>query len=306
VAITKGSLILIDYTAKVKDSDEIFETTIEENAKKSNLYDPSIKYEPRLVSIGEGWVLKGLDEFLSTAKIGDNLNVDIPPDKAFGLREPNKVRMIPQRKFGDKADEIKAGDVVDIDDRHGFVRFIGSGRVQVDFNHRLAGKTLSYNVNILKVLKTDEEKTSSLVKRRLLADSDKISISFNKSELTIILPEESFLIDGLQVIKKAISGDLFKFIPTIESIKFLEIYNKSKPTSKPQKDEAKAQKDEAKAQPDEAKAQTDEAKAQPDEAKAQPDEAKAQPDEAKAQKDEAKAQPDEAKAQPDEAKAQKK
>jgi len=297
VAITKGSLILIDYTAKVKDSDEIFETTIEENAKKSNLYDPSIKYEPRLVSIGEGWVLKGLDEFLSTAKIGDNLNVDIPPDKAFGLREPNKVRMIPQRKFGDKADEIKAGDVVDIDDRRGFVRFIGSGRVQVDFNHRLAGKTLSYNVNILKVLKTDEEKTSSLVKRRLLADSDKISISFNKSELTIILPEESFLIDGLQVIKKAISGDLFKFIPTIESIKFLEIYNKSKPTSKPQKDEAKAQKDEAKAQPDEAKAQTDEAKAQPDEAKAQPDEAKAQPDEAKAQKDEAKAQPDEAKAQ---------
>jgi len=276
VAITKGSLILIDYTAKVKDSDEIFETTIEENAKKSNLYDPSIKYEPRLVSIGEGWVLKGLDEFLSTAKIGDNLNVDIPPDKAFGLREPNKVRMIPQRKFGDKADEIKAGDVVDIDDRRGFVRFIGSGRVQVDFNHRLAGKTLSYNVNILKVLKTDEEKTSSLVKRRLLADSDKISISFNKSELTIILPEESFLIDGLQVIKKAISGDLFKFIPTIESIKFLEIYNKSRPTSKPQKDEAKAQKDEAKAQKDEAKAQPDEAKAQPDEAKAQPDEAKAQ------------------------------
>ncbi|MDW0257634.1 MAG: FKBP-type peptidyl-prolyl cis-trans isomerase, partial [Nitrososphaeraceae archaeon] len=88
----KGSLILIDYTAKVKDSDEIFETTVEENAKKSNLYDPDIKYEPRLVSIGEGWVLKGLDEILTTAKIGDNLNVDIPPDKAFGMRDPNKVR----------------------------------------------------------------------------------------------------------------------------------------------------------------------------------------------------------------------
>ena len=276
MAITKGSLILIDYTAKVKDSEEIFETTIEENAKKSNLYDPSIKYEPRLVSIGEGWVLKGLDEFLSTAKIGDNLNVDIAPDKAFGLRDPNKVRMIPQRKFGDKADEIKAGDVVDIDDRRGFVRFIGSGRVQVDFNHRLAGKTLSYNVNILKILKTDEEKTSSLVKRRILADSDKISISFNKSELTITLPEESFLIDGLQVIKKAISGDLFKFIPSIESIKFLEIYNKSKPTSEAQTDEAKAQTDEGKAQTDEAKAQKDEGKAQTDEAKAQKDEGKAQ------------------------------
>ena len=243
----KGSLILIDYTAKVKDSDEIFETTIEENAKKSNLFDPSIKYEPRLVSIGEGWVLKGLDEILSTAKLGDALDVDIPPDKAFGLRDPNKVRMIPQRKFGDKADEIKAGDVVDIDDRRGLVRFIGSGRVQVDFNHRLAGKTLNYNVNILKILQTNEEKASSLVKRRLLVDGDKISISFDKSEMTITLPEESFLTEGLQVIKKAISADLFKFIPAIESIKFLEIYNKSKTTSKPKeepkpKEEAKSQK----------------------------------------------------------------
>jgi peptidylprolyl isomerase len=229
----KGSLILIDYTAKVKDSDEIFETTVEENAKKSNLYDPSIKYEPRLVSIGEGWVLKGLDEILSTAKLGDALDVDIPPDKAFGMRDPNKVRMIPQRKFGDKADEIKAGDVVDIDDRRGLVRFIGSGRVQVDFNHRLAGKTLNYNVNILKILQTNEEKASSLVKRRLLVDGEKISISFDKSEMTITLPEESFLTEGLQVIKKAISADLFKFIPAIESIKFLEIYDKSKTTSKP-------------------------------------------------------------------------
>ena len=243
----KGSLILIDFTAKVKDSDEIFETTVEENAKKSNLYDPSIKYEPRLVSIGEGWILKGLDEILSTAKLGDALDVDIPPDKAFGMRDPNKVRMIPQRKFGDKADEIKAGDVVDIDDRRGFVRFIGSGRVQVDFNHRLAGKTLNYNVNILKILQTNEEKATSLVKRRLLVDGDKISISFDKSEMTITLPEESFLTEGLQVIKKAISADLFKFIPAIESIKFLEIYNKSKTASKPKeepkpKEEAKSQK----------------------------------------------------------------
>ena len=65
--------------------------------------------------------------------------------------------------------------------------------------------------------------------------------------MTITLPEESFLTEGLQVIKKAISADLFKFIPAIESIKFLEIYNKSKTTSKPKeepkpKEEAKSQK----------------------------------------------------------------
>ena len=205
----KGSLILIDYTAKVKDSDEIFETTVEENAKKSNLYDPSIKYEPRLVSIGEGWILKGLDEILSTAKLGDALDVDIPPDKAFGMRDPNKVRMIPQRKFGDKADEIKAGDVVDIDDRRGFVRFIGSGRVQVDFNHRLAGKTLNYNVNILKILQTNEEKATSLVKRRLLVDGDKISISFDKSEIDHYLTRGILFNRGTTGHKK---GNISRFV----------------------------------------------------------------------------------------------
>ena len=90
------------------------------------------------------------------------------------------------------------------------------------------------------------------------------------------MPEESFLIDGLQVIKKAISGDLFKFIPSIESIKFLEIYNKSKPTSKAQTDEAKAQTDEAKAKRMKQKHKRMKAKAQKDEAKAQKDEGKAQ------------------------------
>jgi len=45
----KGSLILLDYTARIKDNGEIFETTIEEDAKKSNLHDPSRTYEPRLI-----------------------------------------------------------------------------------------------------------------------------------------------------------------------------------------------------------------------------------------------------------------
>ena len=37
MALEKGSLILIDYTAKVKDNDLTFETTREDEAKKSEL-----------------------------------------------------------------------------------------------------------------------------------------------------------------------------------------------------------------------------------------------------------------------------
>ena len=134
MTLERGSLILVDYTAKVKDSNEVFETTREEEAKKSDLFDPTRRYEPRLISIGEGWVLKGLDEALEAANIGDKIDVEITPDKGFGERDPNKVRMVAQRKLGEKADEVRVGDVIEIDNRSGIVRYVGSGRVQIDFN----------------------------------------------------------------------------------------------------------------------------------------------------------------------------
>src|SRR5919109_1566098 len=155
MTLEKGSLVLIDYTAKLKDTNQMFETTREEEAKKLDLYDATRKYEPRLVSIGEGWVLKGLDEALASANIGDKINVEITPDKGFGERDTNKVRMVAQRKLGEKADEVRVGDVIEIDNRTGIVRYVGSGRVQVDFNHRFAGRTLTYDVDIVKKLDSD-------------------------------------------------------------------------------------------------------------------------------------------------------
>jgi len=63
----KGSLILIDYTAEVEGSNEVFDTTIEEDAKKHSIHEQNVKYQPKLVSIGEVSypVLKGLDEALA-------------------------------------------------------------------------------------------------------------------------------------------------------------------------------------------------------------------------------------------------
>ena len=51
---------MVDYTSKVKDTGEVFETTIEEEAKKHSFHDPNVKYQPKLVSVGESWVIKGL------------------------------------------------------------------------------------------------------------------------------------------------------------------------------------------------------------------------------------------------------
>ena len=224
----KGSLILLDYTARIKDNGEIFETTIEEDAKKSNLYDPTRKYEPRLISVGDSWVLKGLDEALAETNVGDKRSIEISPDKGFGERDTNKVRMIPQRKLGEKANEIKVGDVVELDDRTGVIRYIGSGRVQIDYNHRLASRTLVYDVNVVKKIESNDDKIKYLIKRRLPIDDEKIKFEYKDDETVIELSEDISLLDGLQIIKKAVTADIFKFVAGLNKITFQEVYLSSK------------------------------------------------------------------------------
>jgi peptidylprolyl isomerase len=238
--LEKGSLVLVDYTAKVKDTNDIFDTTREEEAKKTNFYDPTHKYEPRIVSIGESWVLKGLDEALSNANVGDKLNIEVPPEKGFGKRDDSKIRMIPQRKLGDKADEVGVGDEIEIDNRRAIVRYIGSGRIQVDFNHRFAGKTLLYDANVLKKLDSDSEKVSALVKRRMGVDENKLQVNLAVPNLEIQLPEDTFLAEGLQIVKRAVANDIFKFVPTVKNIKFIESYQ-APPPAEQKKDEQSQQ-----------------------------------------------------------------
>jgi peptidylprolyl isomerase len=224
MALEKGSLVLLNYTAKVKDTDEVIETTVEEEAKKFNVFDPTRTYEPRLVSVGEGWVLKGLDEALMNANVGEKMDVEVPPQKGFGERDPDKVRMIPLRKLGDKADEIKVGDAIEIDDKVGIVRFIGSGRVQLDYNHRLAGRTISYSLEVLKQLEQDNEKIVALIKRRIPVDENKLKTTITEGNLDIELPTEHYMHEGLQIIKRAIVNDVFKYVNTVKTIKFIETY----------------------------------------------------------------------------------
>lgn len=242
MAFTKGSLILIDYTAKVKDSNEVVETTITEDAKKHNLFQENIKYQPKLVSVGESWVLKGLDDALANAKAGDKLTVDVTPDKGFGERDSGKVRMIPLRKLGEDADKVGVGDTIEVDQKEGVVRFVGSGRVQVDFNHRLAGKTIVYDVNVLKALETNEDKINGVLKRHMPVEDSKISSKLTGNSLDVTIPEELFGAETLRVIKHFVQMDIFKFVPTLEKINFVETYNNKKAEKKEEAKPAPAKK----------------------------------------------------------------
>lgn len=230
--LENGSLIFANYTARVKDTGEAIETTIEDEAKKLNIYDATRKYEPRLIAVGEGWLISGLDDSVKGMDVGQRKVIELSPEKAFGQRDPTQTRMIPLRKFGEKADELAVGDSIEVDNRVGIVRFIGSGRAQVDFNHRLAGKSIVYDFEVIRKVETDDDKVRALIDRRFAGEGSKAKFTIRNDELEVEVPEDLFLTEGLQIIKRGIANDAFKFVPSLANLTFVEKFVNKKVETK--------------------------------------------------------------------------
>lgn len=232
----KGDFLLIEYTAKVKETGETFDTTIENVAKKERLYKEGEIYEPNLVVIGEKWVLEALDDSLASLQLKKPETIEIPPDKAFGPRDPEKLKMVPLRKLRDKGITPKLGLRVEYEKKLATVRTVGAGRVTLDFNPPLAGKTLVYEVTAKKKLRTRKEKISALIHRRIPAvDIAKFKLGIEKTESIIRVPEEAFYIEGLQLAKRGVATDIQRFFPTITKVEFVETFKSPKATE-PQKE----------------------------------------------------------------------
>jgi FKBP-type peptidyl-prolyl cis-trans isomerase 2 len=226
----KDSLVYLNLTSTVKETNELIETTLEEKAKEHNAHDPTRKYTPKLVAIGAGWVLEGLDNKLKELSVGEKVTVEIPPEKAFGLWDPSKVKIIPIRRFGEKANQIRNGDEVQIDNKIGYVKLVGSGRVHVDFNHKYSGKTIVYEVEVIEEVKDDLKKAKALFTRRIPIEEGKFKLEIKDNVLIYDLPEEIYFEEGLQIVKRALATDVFKFMPSITKVIFQESYQKPEST----------------------------------------------------------------------------
>ena len=225
MAIQKSDFVIIDYTGKVKETGEVFDTTSEEIAKENKLYKQGDIYEPKLVVVGEGWVLKSLDEALLTFKLNKKETVEVPPENAFGNRDPEKVKLVPIRRLVARGLTPRLGAQIEYDKKLATVRTMGSGRVTLDFNPPLAGKTLVYEVTVEKQLKTDEEKISALIHRRIpVIEVEKFKLKTTASSLTVNMPDEAFYVEGIQLAKRGIAMDIQRFVPALTTVEFVESF----------------------------------------------------------------------------------
>lgn len=230
MSLQKGDFILIDYVAKVKETGEIFDTTSEEIAKKERLYKEGEIYEPKLVVIGEGWVLKALDENLEKMEIRKPTAVELAPDKAFGERDPAKVKRVPLRHLTAEGLNPALGMRIEHDKKMATVRAIGAGRVLLDYNLPLAGKTLVYDVTVKKKFEAQNEKIAALIHRRVPAvEESKFKFTVKLKTINVEMPEEAFYLEGIQVAKRGIAMDVQKFFPKITAVKFTETFKAPEP-----------------------------------------------------------------------------
>ena len=229
MALQKGDFILIDYVAKVKETDEVFDTTKEDVAKKEHLHKEGEIHEPELVVVGEGWVLKALDDALATMDVNKPATVEISPDKGFGQRDPEKIKRVPIKQLYAKEINPVIGARIEYQGKTATIRSIGAGRVLLDFNAPLAGKTLIYEVTITSKLDKVPEKIGAIVRRRVpVVEQDKFKLTIKGNDLTIDMPEDTFYVEGIQIAKRGIAMDIQKFVPELAETRFVETF-KSEP-----------------------------------------------------------------------------
>ena len=236
--VSQNDFVLVDYTLWKKTDSElkVVETTDENLAKESKIFDENEKYGPKFIIIGEGWYPKFFEELLIGMKENETKKVELPPEKAFGERDFSKIENMPLRKFKKEGIIPKPGDQVRVGFRVGTVLRVGSGRVIVDFNHPLAGSTVVYEIAIRKIITDLEDKVKQLILRRI-PDMvvNKVTISLDDHVLNIIFPDIALYYRDIGVAKRGIASDIFKYIPNIKSVKFIEEI--VKPEEKEEKEE---------------------------------------------------------------------
>jgi len=114
-----------------------------------------VRGEPLAVLIGHDNIIPGLEKALLGHEVGDRFEVTVTPAEGYGERREDFTQRVPKKYFQD-AEHLKPGMTTVLNTREGgprqvTVSKIGSSVVDVDLNHPLAGKTLTFDIEITEI-----------------------------------------------------------------------------------------------------------------------------------------------------------
>ncbi len=123
--------------------------------------DTSEGKEPLTYLHGVGAIIPGLEQAMSGRTSGEEFQVSIEPEQAYGLAEEGLVQKVPHTAF-QGVDEVEAGMQFQVRDEAGDTRVVRVVEVEesgvtIDGNHPLAGETLHFDIAVAEVREATEE-----------------------------------------------------------------------------------------------------------------------------------------------------
>jgi FKBP-type peptidyl-prolyl cis-trans isomerase 2 len=185
ITIKEGDFIEIEYTGRIKNNNKVFDTTLENVAKKEGIHSKGATYGSRIICIGNYHILKGLDDNLKGKEIGKEYTFDIDMKDAFGKKNAKLIKTVPSSLFKKQKMNPFPGLQINADGMMGVVRSVAGGRVLVDFNHPLAGRELVYYVNVIKKVDDEKEQISSILMVELGLKKDMYSLEYKDGAVEI-------------------------------------------------------------------------------------------------------------------------
>lgn len=142
MAVKKGDKVKVEYTGTLEDG---------------TVFDASEKHgAPLEFEVGSGMVIKGFDEALVGMEKGEEKEVTIKPEQAYGDPNPEMVKKIPREQLP-KDQEPKAGMMLIMSLPNGQqlpakITEVSDKEVTLDLNHPLAGKTLKFKLKVVEIV----------------------------------------------------------------------------------------------------------------------------------------------------------
>lgn len=145
--ITQNKVASLSYTLKNDDDD---------------ILDRADENQPFLYMHGTGGIIPGLEKALEEKAVGDNFNVSILPEDAYGVRDDKLTEEVPRTMFEGIPDEnLVPGAQFHAQTAHGTqvitIAGVEGDTVSIDANHPLAGETLHFEVAVLDIRDATEE-----------------------------------------------------------------------------------------------------------------------------------------------------
>ncbi|MBR6024377.1 MAG: peptidylprolyl isomerase [Methanobrevibacter sp.] len=244
MAIKDGDFVRVNFTGKVKETDEVFDTTYDEIAQEAEIFDENKTYKPIPIVVGGNHLLPAIEKEIVGLDAGDRKTVEVDSDNGFGPRDPKAIQLIPMKEFKKQGMTPYPGMRISAEGGEGKILTVNGGRVKVDFNHPLAGKDLVYDIEVTEIIEDAEEKIKSMIELHYAnpnVDIEKTEISIEDGIVNIQLDEmakfdqQSYM--DITFARFRIAKDIWENIEEVTKVNFVDAFEKREEAADEEEDE---------------------------------------------------------------------